>query len=153
MHGDLRIHLRRSPRLGGYQYLTRLLCAILLVVSLWTLDFQLLVAVLGLCLLSKAISALDPCGITLVCESFGQAVGSWYCVPPGYSLSRPCILRSHGRLASVLWIECRTEANEREPSSCRQMLVFPDAMSYEHWRLLRRELRLQAYAAHKGTLS
>lgn len=118
-------------------------------VSLYGSNFHLILSAIGLCLLSIAITRLDPEGVTLVCESLGQAAGSWRYSPAEISPLRPCTLLGHGKLASVLWIECRSEATPLESASCQRMLVFPDAMSFEQWRLLRRELRLEAHALCK----
>ncbi|WP_439107806.1 protein YgfX [Congregibacter sp.] len=145
MPGDLRIHLHSSNRLRKLHSAALLLSLLCLATSLYLRDPRLLLPMLACVLLAAAISELDPRGTTLRCNGISQSPGEWLCRTPEQTAYTPCIIRDRGRLTDLQWLDCVTGAVAGRRGQLRRLLVFSDAMSYEHWRLLRRQLRLDAH--------
>ncbi|EED32712.1 hypothetical protein NOR53_1652 [gamma proteobacterium NOR5-3] len=118
-----------------------------LLVGIYTADFRLFIAAPGLALLCATLARLDPSGIILACQSIRQASAEWRYRSYNDENFLPCELQAHGKLASVLLLDCICQRRDlRGVRSRARLLIFPDAMSEEHWRLLRRQLRLQLHA-------
>ncbi|WOJ93909.1 hypothetical protein R0135_01765 [Congregibacter variabilis] len=124
------------------------LCAVNVVASIYSSDWRLLFASLGLALLCTTLNQMNPCGVTLACESIRHASSQWHFKARGASEFLPCKLQSTGRLASVLWLHCVLQKPSTEAAApAKTLLIFYDAMSEEQWRLFRRQIRLQLHAA------
>lgn len=137
MPDDLRIRLRSSLR---FHRLCRAVCAAYcacLCLSAFSMDYRPLMPAVGLAIFYRSLKKLDPQGFTLLCSSLRAESVEWWCCAPGYDKPLVCDLHRHSKSTSCLWLECHYG------DTVRSLLIFPDAVSYEHWRLLRRQLRLQ----------
>lgn len=137
MPEDLRIRLHSSLR---FHRLCHAICGagfICCCLSAGLADYRLLVPALGLAVLYRALLGVDSSGFVLQCKSIRAESTEWCCGAGDHEPLVACVLQSHSKATNFLWLECQW-GNTR-----RSLLIFPDAMSYEHWRLLRRQLRLQ----------
>jgi len=107
------------------------------------------VVTLGIVLL--VFRALDPTGWRFIVD----ASGCWRCVAPGSRCTLRGALRTHGGLASLVWLELSPpgSAGSRVLRGGRhyRWLLFADALPDDDWRRLRRRLRLLAYAGESGS--
>lgn len=148
MPDGLRIRLRNSPRLRMLQRAIRLLLIFCLFNGVLASQISMVPAALGLWLVARSLSRMDPQGLTLLKGDLGQPGGLWFVVYPDGREDedhrrRLCCLHSQGSFSSLLWLEVHESSCAEKRSTYRSFLIFPDALSFEHWRLLRRELRLE----------
>ncbi|WP_439102652.1 hypothetical protein [Congregibacter sp.] len=146
MRDGLRIRLCNSQRLQALQCASLGLCLACVITGVVGSHSSMMPAALGLLLLAWSFSRVNPRGLTLYRGTLGEPGAPWSCIYPGDPCAQLCTVKSHGNLASVLWLEIHWSPARKKPGGYRTLVVFPDAVSFEHWRLLRRELRLEHHA-------
>lgn len=148
MPDDLRIRLCKSLLLADLVRLSAVLCIVNVGVSVHSADWRLLFAALGSALLWATLLQMDPDGVNLACKSIRHASGAWRFKARDDPEFLPCELQARGRLAGVVWLKCVFDSSAFEVGTPHKtLLIFYDAMSDEHWRLFRRQLRLLSHAA------